>query len=49
MSTDGAIFAQSNGSSEMTAIPRKEFELKFTLLDENDKETYGSYHVAVKR
>ena len=36
MSTDGAFFALSNGSSEMTAIPGKEFELKFKLLDEND-------------
>ena len=49
VSTDGAIFALSNESSEMTAIPGKEFELKFILLDENDKETYGSYHVTVSK
>ena len=47
VSTDGAFFALSNGSSEMTAIPGKEFELNFKLLDENYEEAYDSYQVSV--
>ena len=47
VSTDGAIFSLSNENNMLTAIPGKEFELMFKLLDENGKEAYGSYHVTV--
>jgi hypothetical protein len=49
ISTDGAVFSLSNESNTMTAIPGKEFELKFKLLDENDEEAYDSYHITVQR
>ena len=49
VSTDGAIFALSNESYSMTAIPGKEFELKFTLLNENYEEAYDSYWVYVSK
>ena len=48
VSTDGAIFSVSN-KSKMTAIPGKEFELEFKLLNENGKEAYDSYRVAISR
>ena len=48
VSTDGAIFS-SNKSNKMTAIPGKEFELRFKLLDENCEEAYDSYRVAVPK
>ena len=46
VSTDGAVFSLSNESNKMTAIPGKEFELKFKLLDENNEEAYDSYRIA---
>jgi hypothetical protein len=49
ISTDSAVFSLSNESITMTAIPGKEFELKFKLLDENDEEAYDSYHITVQR
>ena len=49
ISTDGAVFSLSNESNQMTAIPGKEFELKFKLLDENYKEAYDSYRISVSR
>ena len=49
VSTDGAIFSVSNESNKMTAIPGKEFELKFKLLDDNDEEAYDTYRIAVPR
>ena len=47
VSTDGAVFSLSNESNKMTAIPGKEFELKFKLLDENNEEAYNSYRIIV--
>jgi hypothetical protein len=47
ISTDGAVFSLSNESNTMTAIPGKEFELKFKLIDEYGEEAYDSYHIVV--
>ena len=46
LSTDGATFNVLQ-DSVVSAIPGKEVELHFTLLDDENEEAYNSYHVSV--
>ena len=47
ISTEGALFDSPPGYI-MPVIPGREVELNFKLLDDNQKEVHGSYHVSVK-
>jgi predicted outer membrane repeat protein len=48
LSTDGAKFIVPQDSLRViSAIPGKEIDLNFTLIDDENEEAYNSYHVSV--